>query len=331
MSGRPLLAVAALSLVAAAPGAARQPRVGLVLEVTTVSQTTNPVQYALFAGFQRAIRDLGVQGKVVAPPSPDRFVSTFSYLARQKYDLIVGWGLAEVFGMDTAALRYPRARFAIVDARLEDLPHRPKNVRGTLFRTEQPSYLAGYLAALMEKRRPGPDVIGSVGGLKIPVVDAFIAGFQAGARKADPGITLLNGYSQDFLDPAKCRALANQQIARGAGVVFDVAGHCGLGVLEAAKEEGVWGIGVDIDQSYLGPHILTSVIKRFDVAVYDLVRSLVRGTFTTGADTVFDLRNGGVGLGKVSPMVPQSILVRLQRIKAQIVAGVITVPSMLGR
>src|SRR5207245_782235 len=110
----------------------------------------------------------------------------------------------------------------------------------------------GYLAALMEKRRPGKDVIGSVGGYKIPTVDAYIAGYQAGARKADPRITMLNGYADSFVNPAKCGAVALDQIARGAGVVFQVASACGLGALDAARDRGVWGIGVDIDQSSLG-------------------------------------------------------------------------------
>ena len=150
----------------------------------------------------------------------------------------------------------------------------------------------------MERRRPGKDVIGSVGGLKIPPVDASIAGYEAGARKADPGITTLRGYAFNFFDPAKCRAVALSQIARGAGAVFNVAGACGLGTLQAAKEKRVWGIGVDVDQSFLGPHILTSVLKRFDVEVY---ATLVQGRLKTGGNKVWSLRNRAVGLGKISP------------------------------
>jgi basic membrane protein A len=109
-------------------------------------------------------------------------------------------------------------------------------------------------------------------------------------------------------------------------VVFNVAGSCGLGALAAAKKKGVWGIGVDIDQSYLGSFILTSVVKRLDVAVYGLVRSLTEGTFRTGGDVVFDLGNRGVGLGRISPKVPRAFLAALARIRARIVAGTIRVP-----
>jgi basic membrane protein A len=328
-----VVALAGLVLLVGATGAGGRPqlRVGLVLQTTLIDRAS-VFERGAFVGLQRAVKQLGVSGKIVTlRPNESSFVPSFSYLARQKYDLIIGVGFLEAADMAAAAQKFPTARFAILDARREDLEHRPKNVRGTLFKTEEAGYLAGYLAALMEKRRPGKDVVSTVGGFKIPTVDSYIAGYQAGARKADPGIATLNAYSGDFLVAGKCEALALDQIARGSGVVFAVAGSCGLGALAAAKEKGVWGVGVDIDQSYLGPHILTSVVKRLDVAVYDIVGSLVRGTLTTGGNSVFDLRNGGVGLGKISPKVPRSFLAQVARIRREIVAGKINVPSAVGK
>jgi basic membrane protein A len=314
---------------AAGAGGAQQLRVGLVLQTVQVGRS-DVFEHGAFVGFEKAVKELGVKGKIVATrPNENSFVRGFSYLARQKYDLIIGIGFLQVNDIDTAALMFPSSKFAILDARREDLKHRPKNVRGTLFRTEEAGYLAGYLAARLEQRRPGKDVISTVGGFPLPTVNAYIAGFQAGARKAGPGITTLNAYSNDFGSLPKCRTLALNQIARGSGAVFAVAGGCGLGALAAAKEKGVWGIGVDIDQSYLGPFILTSVVKRLDVATYDLVRSLKDGTFTTGADTIFDLRNEGVGLGKINPKVPRSLLHEVDRIRRQIIAGRIRVPAAL--
>ena len=150
---------------------------------------------------------------------------------------------------------------------------KPKNVRGLLFKEQEAGYLAGYLAGLVTKQEGGSQqVIGSVGGLKIPPVDRYIAGYRAGAEKASPGITTLNAYSQDFVDQAKCKEIALDQIARGAHVIFQVAGQCGLGALSAAKEKNVRGIGVDADQSYLGAHVLTSALKKVDVAVYETVQ-----------------------------------------------------------
>ena len=110
-------------------------------------------------------------------------------------------------------------------------------------------------------------MLGAVGGLKIPPVDRFIAGYYAGAKKASPKVKVVHAYSQDFVDQAKCKEQALNQIANGAGVVFQVAGQCGLGVLSAAKEKKVFGIGVDADQGYLGAHVLTSATKKVDVAV----------------------------------------------------------------
>jgi basic membrane protein A len=169
-------------------------------------------------------------------------------------------------------------------------------------------------------RRPGKDVIGSVGGQKQPPVDRFIAGYQAGAKAADPGITVLNGYSQDFADQQKCKEIALNQIAEGAGVVFQVAGGCGLGALEAAKQKGVWGIGVDADQSFLGPHILTSAVKRVDTAVYLAIKSVKDGKFK-GGNVTYGLEDNGVGLGKISPKVPKSEVAKIQKIRADIISG----------
>jgi basic membrane protein A and related proteins len=131
-------------------------------------------------------------------------------------------------------------------------------------------------------------------------VDAYIAGFEAGAKKAFPQVETLSGYSQDFVDQAKCKEIALDQIAKGSKVVFQVAGGCGLGALDAAAEEGVQGIGVDADQAYLGDHILTSAIKKVDVAVFEAVKRAQEGNFKGGTDVIATVENGGVGLGKIS-------------------------------
>ena len=200
--------------------------------------------------------------------------------------------------------RFPHLKFALLDVTRDSIkPSRP-NLEGTVFHTEQAAYLAGFLAARMVDREPPPHVISSVGGIPIPTVTSYIAGFQAGAKRADPKIRLLNAYTDDFLNPTKCKHAALDQIAHGSRVVFNVAGACGYGALAAAKQKGVYGIGVDIGQSYLGKFILTSVVKNLDVAVYDLVNQLVHGRLRVGGNLSFDLRNGGVGLGKFSPRVP---------------------------
>ena len=163
-------------------------------------------------------------------------------------------------------------------------------------------------------------MISSVGGQKIPPVDHYIAGYQAGAKKAYPGIQTLNAYSQDFVDQAKCKEIALDQIAKGSKVVFQVAGGCGLGALDAAKEKGVQGIGVDADQSYLGEHVLTSAEKHVDLAVQRAITSVQDGTFKGGTDVLNNIKNNGVGLGKISA-AGQKYAAQVAKIRQQIADG----------
>jgi basic membrane protein A len=319
--------VSAALLAGAGTGGTPSPlQVGLVFQNTSVD---DPYQSGVLVGFRRAARTLGIQARTIASSPTKSSLGAFRYLAQKRYDLILTFGFNETQDLDRAARLFPDRRFAIVDASVNDLKHHPPNVHGGQFRTEQGGYLAGYLAALLERRRPGRDVIGSVGAYPIPTVDAFIAGYQAGAKKADPEIRLLNGYAHDFFVPAKCKAVALDQITRGAGAIFQVADFCGRGALAAAKENGVWGIGVDVDQASLGPHVLTSVVKRLDVAVFDTVKAFTDGKLRFGADSVFDLANNGVGLGKISPRVPRPLVAELAPVRAEIVAGKITVPARL--
>ena len=218
-----------------------------------------------------------------------------------------------------------------MDAPRTETPRAPTNVQGVVFRTSEAAYLAGWLAGKLERRRPGRDVVGVVGGLKLPSVDDFVVGFVAGARRAAPGITVLTDYSNDFVDESKCAALARRQIARGAGAVFNVAGECGLGTLAAARAAGVWAVGVDSDQSFLGPHVLTSVLKHYDAGFVEVLRQVRAGRVRTGRDTVLTMRDGAVGLGRISPKVPRSLVTQLDAIRRRIVAGEIVVPGTVPR
>jgi basic membrane protein A len=204
-------------------------------------------------------------------------------------------------------------------------------VEGIVFRTEQAAYLAGFLAAKMADHR-AHHVVSSVGGIDFPPVEAYIAGFEAGAKRADPRITVLHTFTNDFSNRAKCRSAALDQIARGSQVVFDVAGACGIGALEAAKQKHVFGVGVDIDQSNLGKFILTSVTKNLNLAVYDLARRLVKGNgqLQTGGIVNWTLGNHGVQLGKFSPQVPRALRSYvLNHLAGQIEQGKIRVPATL--
>ncbi len=222
----------------------------------------------------------------------------------------------------TVARKFPQNNFAIVDFSAAALKGKPKNVEGLLFKEQEAGYLAGYLAGLWAKDN-NADTVSTVGGQKIPPVDHYIAGFQKGAKEANPKIKTLNGYSQDFVDQAKCKEIALNQIAQGSKVVFQVAGQCGLGALDAAKEKGVQGIGVDADQSYLGPHILTSALKKVDVAVFDAIKNAQAGKFNGGSDVIASVKNGGIGLGKLGP-AGQKYADQIKQVQDDIASGKIS-------
>ena len=303
----------------------RRLRVGLVTEPPGIE---DPYIHGAYLGLERAVRELGIRGRVLTPAPKEGYVPSLSLLARQKYDLVIGFGFYAAAAIDRVATEFPETRFAIIDFAHDDLAHRPTNVVGLAFREEEAGYLAGHLAALVLTLSPGEEVISSVGGgAGSAAVERFIAGYQAGARGANPRVTTLNSYTDSFLDPVKGRSVALSQIAKGSRVVFQVASACGLGALEAAKERGIWGIGVDVDQSHLGRHILTSAVKRLDVAVVDTIEELVRGTLETGRTSRFSLRNRGVGLGTISAAVPRSFKAEIEDVRAEIVAGKITIAS----
>jgi basic membrane protein A and related proteins len=287
----------------------------------------DPYNHLAYLGLERAVRELGVRGRVLTPAPKEGFVPALSLLARQKYDLVLGTGISAASAVDSVATRFPETRFAIIDCGHSDRADRPKNVLDIAFSGEQAGYLAGHLAALVLTLSPGEEVISSVGGQRIPPVERWIAGYQAGAKGVNPRVTTLNSYTDDFVDPVKGRSVALSQIAKGSRVVFQVANACGLGALEAARERGIWGIGVDVDQSHLGRHILTSAVMRMDVGVFDTIEDLVRGTLETGRTSRFTLQNGGVGLGKISAAVPRSLEAEIEDVSAEIVAGTISIAN----
>jgi basic membrane protein A len=300
--------------------AAAEVKVGLVTDVGQLND--RGFNQLAFEGVKQAKEELGVDYRVIESASDSDYVPNMQALADDGYDLIIGVGYAQGEAIATVAKEYPDTRFAIIDVDQASLPGAPANLVGLLFQEEQAGYLAGVLAATVAKEE-GFDTIGSVGGMKEPPVDRFIAGYQAGAKATLPGITLLNGYSQDWDDLAKCKEVALDQIARGAKIVFQVAGGCGLGALDAAKERGVYGIGVDADQSFLGPHVLTSAIKRVDSAVLLTIRSVVDGSWQGGRDETFGLDDDGVGLGPMSADVPQAAREAVDEARQGIVSGTI--------
>jgi basic membrane protein A and related proteins len=304
--------------------------VGLVTDIGGLDDRS--FNFLANQGLERAEEELGVDGRVVISRTNADYVPNLSSLARQDYDLVVAVGFLMAEALDAVAKQFPDTNFAIIDFAQEELASKPANVRGLLFKEQEAGYLVGYLAGLAVAEEGGTNpTVSTVGGQKIPPVDRYIAGFQAGAKAANPDIQSQNAYSQDFVDQAKCKEIALNQIARGSRVVFQVAGQCGLGALNAAKEKNVWGIGVDADQGYLGPHILTSALKKVDVAVFQTIQSVGDGSFSGGENTIFDVASGGVGLGEVSSEVPAGLASQVSEVQDQIASGEITdIPDTVG-
>jgi basic membrane protein A len=310
-----------------AAGGGDEPQFKIAL-VTDVGQLNDRgFNQLAYEGLQRAEEELGVEIRVAQSKSASDYVPNHTSLARQGFDLIIGVGFAQGEAVASAAKAYPDTKYAIIDVDQTTLPGKPANVLGVLFREEQAGYLAGVLAARSVKKSPA--VVSSVGGFKEPPVDRFIAGYQAGAKHEDPQVKTLNGYSSDWDDQAKCKELALDQIQRGSTVVFQVAGGCGLGALDAAREKSVWGIGVDADQSFLGAHVLTSSMKRVDEAVFRIIRSVTDGTWKGGLNVTFGLAEHGVGLGTISADVPREDRSALEDVQRQILAGEIQIPQSL--
>lgn len=271
-------------------------------------------------GLERAADELGVETRVLESKSDADYIPNLSQLAEEGYDLIISVGFLMGEATEKAATEFPDSDFAIIDFAYEAPA---ANLQGLVFKEQEVGYLVGYLAGLKTETA----VVSSVGGQKIPPVDRFIAGYAAGAKAANPDVQTLNGYSQDFVDQAKCKEVALDQIAKKSDIVFQVAGGCGLGALDAAKEKGVLGIGVDADQGHLGDHILTSAQKKVDQAVFQTIEKAANQEFEGGGVTVFGLAEDGVGPGEYNGDVTDEDKTKLDEIKQQIIDGEIKIPE----
>ena len=276
--------------------------------------------------------ELGVQGDVTESHNGSDYVPNLTNYATRNYDLVIGVGFLMAESIGTVSGQFPNIHFAIIDglgtdANGKDLGH--SNVVGLLFKEQEAGALVGTIAGVLEKDGKGAKnkkTIGSVGGIKIPPVDHYIAGYQWAAKQIDNSITTLNGYSNNFTDPTKCSGIAANQIAQGADIVFQVAGGCGNGVLTEAGKEGVWSIGVDADQGYVDKSVIASALKRVDVATYTAIKDVKNGNFKGGVDT-FSLKNDGVGYQADNLQLPADVMSALTDVTNKIKSGSVTVPD----
>jgi basic membrane protein A len=282
-------------------------------------------------GMKRAAKVLKIQYRAVESRSAGDYLPNMASLARSGYNLVISAGFLLADATEDVADQFPNTKFAITDYPVVALKRKHSNIEGLTYATNQNSYLIGCLAAHVAASQ-GKKNISVVGGQSIPPVVIFAAGYKAGAQRCVKGTTVQIQYSEDFLDQAKCKNIAENQIDAGSQVVFSVAGPCGLGALDAAKVRGRWGVGVDVDQSFLGRHILTSAVKRVDQGIFLAVKGAKNGSYKGGKDLVFNLKNGGVGLGKFSKKakLKKAWITQLNTLKRQIIAGKIKPPTTVG-
>jgi basic membrane protein A and related proteins len=290
-----------------------------------------------YLGLQQAQSQLGVDGRVYITQSAQDRLGNLQAAAQAGYGLVVATGFLFFDQLPKIAPSFPNTFFAGVDIPIGAVTGTPANVRGLVFREEQAGYLVGYVAGLMIQRHPhkGKQVVSAVGANPVPAIVHYLAGFRAGAKKANPKVTVLLNYANDptFNDQTKCKVTTQNQISRGSGIVFEAAGGCGLGGLTAAKQSGIWGIGVDANQGYLGPHMLTSALKKVNVAVFQTIKEYQANPagFKAGNDTVFSVKNGGVGYAPLSKKVSAAdrkfITAKTNNILKLIASGKIVPPT----
>jgi basic membrane protein A and related proteins len=289
-------------------------------------------------GLNDAKAKFGITAIPLQSNSSSDYAPNFNTAVRKGANLVIAAGFLLAGTEATYAKKFPNVKFAITDYTVHTSPFANKkgivlpaykNVEGLTYAANESGCLVGVLAAKQAKSMGG-NTIGAVGGIKIPPVDIWIAGYKYCAQKVVPGTKVLVQYSNDFVATDKCQTVAENEISQGAKVLFQVAGGCGLGTLKAADDAKIWGIGVDVDQYKDAKRVLTSGIKRVDNGVLDAIQQAQAGQFQGGSDLLFNLKNHGVGVGKISPNVPASWIKLMNAYRAKIIAGTLKVPTSLG-
>jgi basic membrane protein A len=321
--------VAVTALIISSAGSAKTEQSDFKMTIVTDIGKLNDRSFNQLAneGRKAVGKELGIQTRVYETTSEAQRVPNMVAASRAGYNLIFGVGFLNYSAVNAVAPRFPDLQYAGIDEPYVLFDKKPKNAAGVVFAEQEAGYLVGYLAALELKKEGGKQIISAVGANNVPAIVAYISGYIQGAKKANPKIKVLANYANDptFTDRAKCKETALGQIQKGTQVIFQVAGGCGLGALSAAKDAGIWGIGVDADQLYLGKHMLTSALKLVNQAVIDLTRLANDGKLKTQKDYLYNIKNHGVGLGSVSPKVPKAFVAKTNAVGKQIASGKIKV------
>ena len=330
--------------------AEEQVKVGIVLSVG--GKGDKSFNDAAITGLEKAKQELGIEYKYIEPREMAQDEESLRFLAEQGMDLVIAVGFLMEKPLEKVAQEYPDVKFAIIDA-VVDQP----NVASLVFKEHEGSFLAGVLAAMLTQT----EKVGFVGGMKIPLIEKFQAGYEHGVEYVNEtegkNVQVLAAYAGNtgkaFNDPAKGKELALSQIAQGADIVYHASGGTGQGVFEAAAEKGILAIGVDSNQNWMYPGtIVASMLKRVDVAVFETVKAVKEGTYQAGVQ-VFGVEDNGVGLTdldkvteiekigvendpekiekiqKLKDSIPQEVKDKIAEIREKIINGEIVVRDSL--
>ncbi|MEP7125314.1 MAG: BMP family ABC transporter substrate-binding protein [Byssovorax sp.] len=303
-------------------------RVGLVFDVG--GRGDKSFNDAAYEGISRAARELGVTTEVLEPSGAEDREAAMRLFAARGFDLVIGVGFIFSSDVNVVSAAFPKVNFACIDYSPRPDGVIPPNVAALAFREEEGSFLVGAVAGLMTRTKH----VGFVGGMDIPLIHKFEAGYRAGAKEVCPTCTVHVAYAgatpEAFRDPVKGKALAVSQISAGADIVYHAAGTTGHGVFEAARDMGAKGIGVDSDQYAEMPGtVITSMIKRGDVAVFDTIVSVAKGEFKGGLRS-FGVAEDGVGYLKDGPhaaAIPDEVKARVAELSQRIARGEIKIPT----
>jgi basic membrane protein A len=282
---------------------------------------------AAWSGVSRAAKDLPIVLRDAEPGDPNSVEPALRAFAERGYDLVIGVGFSQTPIVEQVARDYPDLDFAIVDG-VSQLP----NVASLIFKEHEGSFLVGMIAA----RKSKTGVLGFVGGMDIPLIHKFEVGYEEGARAVNPDIRVIQNYvgvtESAWNNPGKGKELSVAQIGKGADVIFAAAGNSGLGAFDAAEQYGKFVIGVDSNQNWVKPgHVLTSMVKRVDNAVYQIVRDRVEGRFQGGIH-VYGLENEGIGYAMDqynAKLIPPDVIREVEEAKKKIIRGEIKVTDAM--
>ncbi len=298
-------------------------RIGLVLDKG--GKDDKSFNTSAYEGAKKAEKELGIELKYVEATDNNSLETLHRNFAQKKYDLVIGIGFAQTDAIKKVAALFPDTQFAIVDGEVT-----AKNVRSLLFEEHEGAFLMGAAAAMKSKS----NVIGFIGGMDIPLIRRFQKGYDAGAKYVHSNITIIHNYigvtGEAWNNPAKAKEMALSQVGQKADVIFHAAGASGAGLFDAAAEKKIYAIGVDSNQNWIKPGtVLTSMLKRVDVAVFETIKSIVEKKFQAGI-VRFGLKDSGVDWaldGNNEKLWSASEKQKLNEIKKQIISGKITVPD----